>query len=53
MNLSPHEQNHSKKTKHLPSLCNTIMTTMNLIDEAENRSINQSIQRTTSGLAVR
>ena len=23
MNLNPHEQNHSKKTKHLPSLCNT------------------------------
>ena len=53
INPNPYEQNHSKKTKHLPSPCSmrfgpfTFMT--NLISDSENRPIN----RTACDLVVR
>lgn len=53
VNLNPHEQNHSKKTRHLPTLSNmgfdTFAFTTNLINELENATINQR----TTDLAVR
>lgn len=53
VNLNPHEQNHAKKTKHLPSVngmtFDTYTFTTNLINELENASIN----RRTCDLAIR
>lgn len=52
VNLNPHEQNHSKKTKYLPSVSgmgfDTFTFNITLINELENASIN----RRTCNLAV-